>query len=256
MAIKKRKALLIDDYHLLSYEELDSTNAEARRLAEGGAVHGAFIWALRQTDGRGRNGRKWISAEGNLFASILLSPDCDISEIAQLSFVSAIAVRESIAPLLPEPELLLCKWPNDLLLAGKKLGGILLESFETVIDGYRKRWVVVGVGVNIDSCPEDEDIQATFLKEAGVELVSAKIVLSRFIHHFLQWYEIWRMEGFAHIRKYWLANCAGLGEQIYVQLPTETMSGKFTTVDEDGHLCLQLQSGIVKKISAGDVFLL
>lgn len=256
MAVKKRKALLIDDYHLLSYEELDSTNAEARRLAEGGAAHGAFVWALRQTEGRGRRGREWVSQEGNLFTSVLLNPDCPLAQIPQLSFVSAIAALDSLKPLLPEAASLQCKWPNDLLLSQKKLGGILLESFETVEEDECKRWVVIGLGINIDSCPGDTDIPATFLKNAGVELVSAKIVLSRFIHHFIDWYGVWENKGFAAVREHWLKHCVGLGEEIRVQLPEEVLHGRFDSLDEAGNLHLALQGGAMRQIAAGDVFLL
>ena len=112
--------------------------------------------------------------------------------------MSAIAVIDTIGPIINGGELA-CKWPNDILLNGKKIGGILLESFETMnmAPGHDNmvRWVVVGVGVNVDSCPTNTDIPATFLKEAGVEIISAKIVLSRFIHHFITAYDLWARKG-------------------------------------------------------------
>jgi BirA family biotin operon repressor/biotin-[acetyl-CoA-carboxylase] ligase len=252
------KPNLLNDYHLLSYDELDSTNDEARRLAEGGGSHGAVIWAKRQTAGRGRMGRMWVSAEGNLFCSLLLAPHCDQQTAAQLSFVTAVAVVETLKPIIPDGGELCCKWPNDILLDGKKIGGILLESFETadMTPGHDDmvRWVVVGVGINIDSCPTQTDIAATYLKDAGVEIISAKIVLSRFIHHFITEYDTWAKKGFAPIRKKWMAHAFREGKSIEVRLPKETHTGIFEGIDATGQLLLKPRSGKRMTISAGDVF--
>src|SRR5271154_795990 len=128
MAARKPKtnSNLLNDYHLLSFDALDSTNEEARRLANGGGCHGAVIWAKRQTEGKGRLGRVWISSEGNLFVSVLLQPDKPLKEFSQLSFVTAVAALEALEALIPEGRKLTCKWPNDILIDGRKLGGILL----------------------------------------------------------------------------------------------------------------------------------
>ncbi len=203
MPAKKPKtdSYLLNDYHLLSFDTLDSTNEEARRLAKGGGSHGAVIWAKRQTEGKGRMGRAWVSSEGNLFVSILLQPEKPLAELSQLSFVAAVAAIEALEALVPGDRLQ-CKWPNDILLNDRKLGGILLESFQAGDAGHS--WVVVGVGVNVDSHPPRTEFPACCLKDAGVELVSAKIILSRFIHHFIERYNEWNVKGFAPVRKRWL----------------------------------------------------
>lgn len=248
---------LLNDYHLLSYDEIDSTNEEARRLAEGGASHGAVIWAKRQTSGRGRMGRVWVSAEGNLFCSVLLAPNCEQNIAAQLSFVSAVAVIDTLAPIIPGGELA-CKWPNDILLDGKKIGGILLESFETadMHPGQERmvRWVVVGVGINVDSCPQNTDIPATYLKAAGVEIISAKIVLSRFIHHFITIYDLWAKRGFSPIRKRWMEHAFREGKAIEVRLPKQSLTGIFEGIDTSGRLLLKARTGKRITVSAGEVF--
>lgn len=256
MAVRKRKkALLLDDFHLLSYQELDSTNEEAKRLAEGGAAHGAFIWALQQTDGKGRRGREWVSQDGNLFTSVLLSPDCELALLPQLSFVASVAVFDSVAPLVQLNHPVHCKWPNDLLVNHKKLAGILLESFETFESAdLRKRWVVIGLGMNIEHFPQDVEFPATSLKEAGVELVSAKIILSRFVHHFIHWYSQWEEQGFEPIQKYWRENCLGIGQKICVRSHEDEKEGIFEDLDADGNLLLRCQQGELHKISSGDVF--
>ena len=252
------KSNLLNDYHLLSYDELDSTNEEARRLAEGGGSHGAVLWAKSQTAGRGRMGRLWVSAEGNLFCSILLQPGCAQATAAQLSFVAAVAAAETLESLIPDSDEIQCKWPNDILLGSKKIGGILLESFETpdIANASPKmvRWVVVGVGINVDSCPVNTDIPATYLKEAGVEIISAKIVLSRFIHHFITEYDIWAKKGFAPIRKKWLDYAFRIGKPIEVRLPKETHTGIFEGIDTNGQLLLKSRGNKRMSISAGDVF--
>jgi len=243
---------LLDDYHLLAFDTLDSTNEEAKRLARAGGAHGAVVWAKKQTGGKGRMGRSWVSHDGNLFVSILLKPGKPIAELPQLSFVAAIAVVEALTAVFEKDHKLACKWPNDVLLDGKKLAGILLESFPCEVDG--KYWVVVGVGVNVDSYPKDVQFPATCLTEAGVELVSAKIVLSRFIHHFIESYNEWSNKGFADTRKHWLKHAWGLKKEITAQLPEGAIKGIFYDINADGNLILKDEEGEKHTIYAADIF--
>lgn len=248
------KQNLLNDYHLLSYDVLDSTNEEAKRLADGGASHGAVIWAKRQTDGRGRMGRTWISSEGNLYVTVLLSPPCLLEECSQLSFVAAVAVLNTVLPIIPDNGDVCCKWPNDVLFDSKKLAGILLESFTTGNeDGEETQWVAVGVGLNIDSYPEEVAFPATCLRDSGVEIISAKIVLSRLVYNFIHAYDTWCNEGFEVIRKEWMENAYRLGFPTDVAVGDEHMFGTFQGIDESGRLLLQQSSGEVKAITAGDV---
>lgn len=250
-AKKSSDSNLLNSYHLLSFDELDSTNEEARRLAKGGGSHGAVIWAKKQTSGKGRMGRSWVSPEGNLFVSILLQPEKSMKEFSQLSFVAAVSAAEAIAPLLPGKQKLRCKWPNDIILDDKKLGGILLESFQT--DGGHS-WVVVGVGINIERFPTDTEFPATCLKDAGVEIISAKIVLSRFIHHFIETYNLWDAKGFAPIRKMWMSHAWNLGERVTARWPDNEVEGIAEGLDEDGSLLLALDDGGKRHIHAADIF--
>lgn len=244
---------LLNDYHLLQYDVVDSTNEEAKRLAGGGASHGAVIWAKRQTMGRGRMGREWISPEGNFYVSLLLSPPCELEKASQLSFVAAVAAADTLKQMIGEEGTIACKWPNDILYNGKKLGGILLESFNTAED---KQWVVVGVGINIDSYPEHVIFPATCVKEAGVEIISAKIVLSRFVYHFIARYDQWCERGFKDIRKAWLADAHRLKQKAEVVVGNQKLQGTFDSIDEAGRLQLKQADGTIRAISAGDVFFL
>ncbi len=252
---KKAESNLLNDYHLLSYDVLDSTNEEAKRLAGGGASHGAVIWAKRQTAGRGRMNREWISAEGNLFVSVLLNLTKDLETCAQLSFVTAVAVAETLEGIVPDSDGIGCKWPNDMLLNGKKLGGILLESF-TMPDelGKNRQWVVIGVGINIDSFPEHVMFPATCLKEAGVEIISAKIVLSRFIYNFIHRYDAWAKSGFKEIHAEWMNRAHHLKKPIEVIIGETQVNGVFDGIDNAGRLLLRQKSGVVTTVTAGDVF--
>lgn len=253
---RTRKAYrLIQDYHLLAYETLDSTNDEAKRLAQGGGAHGAVIWAKEQTAGRGRMGRSWVSKTGNLYCSLLLKPPFSLEQSAQLSFLSAVAVVEALLPLVLDNKELRCKWPNDVLLDSKKIAGILLESFSTVSEsGVKEQWVVVGVGVNIEHFPENTLYPTTCLRAAGVELVSAKIVLGRFVEQFIARYDQWVNEGFAPIRAQWLDYAHGIGASLTVRQGDEAEEGVFTGISETGELLLQCDDNRQVAIHSGDVF--
>lgn len=243
---------LLNDYHLLAFDQLDSTNEEAKRLAKSGGAHGAVVWAKKQTSGKGRLGREWISQEGNLFVSLLLKPEKPLAELSQLSFVASVALVEALVDMFGEEHRLACKWPNDVLLDDKKLAGILLESFPCEVDG--KQWVIVGVGVNVDSHPNHVQFPATCLTEAGVELISAKIVLSRFNHHFIECYNEWENKGFTAIRKRWLRNAWNMKKEITARLPDREITGIAQEIDESGCLIVKDKKGAKHTIHAADIF--
>ncbi|MBV8939405.1 MAG: biotin--[acetyl-CoA-carboxylase] ligase [Alphaproteobacteria bacterium] len=241
---------LSHEYHLLAFDELDSTNEEARRLARSGGSHGAVIWAKRQTAGRGRMEREWESREGNLFVSLLLQPGCDFATAGQLSFVAALAVRDTLLPLLPDTCTIQCKWPNDVLIDGRKVCGILLESFAPAPPN---RWVIIGVGVNVDSFPLEAMFPATSLKDSGVDLISAKIVLARFMHHFSERYGAWVEKGFDGIARQWLKSAWMLKRKVRVLLPQEELAGTFTGLEAGGSLALAMADGRRLVVPAGDM---
>lgn len=252
---KQAESNLLNDYHLLSYDVLDSTNEEAKRLAGGGASHGAVIWAKKQTAGRGRMGRDWVSAEGNLFVSVLLSPDCDLATCSQLSFVAATAAADTLASIVANEDDIACKWPNDILYHGKKLGGILLESFTTPDElGRERQWVVVGIGINVDTYPEHVMFPATCLRDAGVEIISAKIVLSRFVYNFIHGYDAWVKSGFKPVMKSWTKRAYRLGHPVEVIIGEKKIEGIFDGIDPAGRLLVRGDSGAIQGIAAGDVF--
>ena len=245
---------LLNDYHLLSFETIDSTNEEAKRIAIGGGSHGAVVWAKEQEEGKGRSGREWQSDDGNLFVSMLLRPGCDIEALSQLSYVAALAAYHTIEDVLGEDADIKLKWPNDLLVNDKKVAGILLESF--TIPGDDERWAVVGLGMNIESSPSDVRFPATSLKEEGVEIISAKIVLSRYVHCFIENYNQWSRRGFSAIRRQWQQAAWALKEQVTVQVGNDEIRGEFRGVDAEGGLIIQQSAKERLIVHAGDMFAL
>jgi BirA family biotin operon repressor/biotin-[acetyl-CoA-carboxylase] ligase len=239
-------------YRLAAFESLDSTNEQARKLASDGALDGSVVWAKSQTSGRGRNGRQWDSPEGNLYCSIILRPDMPVAEAAQYSFVTALAMGYALDGLLSDSVGLTYKWPNDLLLEGRKVAGILLES-SGASDG-RLDWLVIGAGLNIEESPAQPAYPATSLREQGVAPVTPHDMLCRFVEGFDHWRSRWRNEGLGVVREAWLERAARLGEEIVVRLPDRELNGCFDGLDENGALLLTMADGSSRAISAGDVF--
>lgn len=233
------------------FDLLDSTNDEAGRRARNQAPEGTLVVARRQSGGRGRRGRAWQSPEGNLYCSLLLRPACSPSEAAQLSFVAAVALAEALSSWLPEARIGL-KWPNDVLVDGAKIAGILLEA-ETSAKADRA-WVVVGIGVNVESSPTDLDQAASALSEVTAASPTPEAVLATLAPALLAWYDRWRREGFGPVRAAWLGRAAFIGERIRAQLGEATLDGVFEALDADGTLLLRLEDGTAKEIGAGEIF--
>lgn len=234
-----------------SLDEIDSTNAEARRRAESGATGPLWITAKRQTAGRGRRGRSWETGEGNLAATLLMVTERPAAEAAQLSFVAALAVADLAGAYVPPP-LVTLKWPNDPLIVGKKTAGILVESGPHAAGGL---WLAVGIGVNLATPPAQADRPATAFAEHMVAPPPSPILaLSRLVEAFERWRELWEQLGFAPIANAWTARAHGIGETCEARLPGETIVGVAEGLDADGALRLRTRSGIVRRITAGEVF--
>ncbi len=240
-------------FRVEAFASVGSTNDEAKALARSGAGEGTVVWALRQESGRGRRGRTWTSPEGNLYSSTILQPGRPPAEAAQISFVAALAIAETAAAVLPDSAPVLCKWPNDVLVNGRKLSGILLES-EAAADGG-PGWLVLGVGINLRHFPEGGDVAATSLAAEGAPPMTPAGLLERYLEALALWYGRWREHGFAPIRAAWMARARGLGEPIVVRLADRTLTGTFADLDSDGVLLLDRDDGAGRqRIAAGDVF--
>ncbi len=238
-------------FRLHHFETLGSTNDEAKALARAGAPEGTLVWAGEQTAGRGRRGRTWLSPRGNLYLSLVLRPAGAPAGAAQLGFVAALGLGDALALLTGPAMELRYKWPNDLLVNGRKLAGILLESENAASD--RVDFVVAGIGVNIIAAPEDVEFPATSLAAEGVIGITPAVLLGGFVRHFDIWARRWREAGFAPVRAAWLARASGLGERVRVRLERSTLFGRFLDLDADGALVLEGEEGR-RRIAAGEVF--
>lgn len=211
---------------------------------------GTVIQALSQTKGRGRHGRVWESPLGNLYMSVLLRPECDAAKAGQLSFVVAVAVSAAIDMVLAPGHVKTLKWPNDILIDGLKCAGILLES-ELKADGSVAA-IIVGVGVDIHGAPEGAIGLQKVTNEITVPVNKFRDMLLEKLGHY---YRLWQQDGFAPIRKLWLAQAQNLGKEITVTLGEKKMIGIFQDLDASGALKLAQNDGKVLDITSGDVYI-
>ena len=229
-------------------EETASTNDEAKAIAQKndkeaqgqGQGQGQWIAAETQTAGRGRGDRKWHSPKGNLYASWVGALNCPIGQKAQLSFSASLAVAQTTEHYLPNARLSL-KWPNDVLIEGKKFCGILLE--------IAREWLIIGIGVNLAEAPKEALYPAAAL---GAD-ISPKDFLQKLAENFDALKDTWQEEGFNSTRTLWLARAHGLGEEIKVRLPKQELTGKFKGINERGALELVREQKTII-VEAGDVF--
>lgn len=229
------------------YETLDSTSAEAKRRIAAGARGPAWIIALHQTAGYGRRGKAWAQESGDFAGSLLFSTEAEPGAFGQLSFVLALAVHDALSTLIAKGDMRI-KWPNDILVDGAKIAGLLLE----MVDAAGARMLVAGIGVNVVSTPSIDAYATTRLldyESAPMPPALAEAIDANFWAH----YGIWRADGFAPARREWLARAAGVGAEITVGLPNETLIGVFEDIDDSGGLVLRFDGG-TRIISAGDVY--
>jgi len=238
----------------LTFDEIDSTNAEARRRAEAGETGPLWIAARRQTGGRGRRGRTWETGVGNLAATLLMTTTKPPLEAAQVAFVAALAVAD-LASAYVTPELVTVKWPNDILIAGRKAAGILVES--GAIEPGRL-WLAIGVGVNLATPPTAAERPATsfadHILKPQAEPPSPDDALTALAAAFNRWIGVWDAFGFGPIAEAWTARAHGLGRSCMARLERETLEGVAEGLDSEGALRLRLAGGAIRRITAGDVF--
>ncbi|NJC42244.1 BirA family biotin operon repressor/biotin-[acetyl-CoA-carboxylase] ligase [Brevundimonas alba] len=239
---------------LLLLDQIDSTNAEARRRAEAGETGPLWISARRQTEGRGRRGRAWENGDGNLAATLLLTTRKPPAEAAQVTFIAALAVADLLDGYAP-PSLVTIKWPNDVMLAGEKVSGVLVESGAHPAGGL---WLAIGVGINLADAPTGTERPATALaRHLRGDVTSPPSIETAAAHlakAFAVWLERWQSLGFEPILDAWQARTAGLNGPAVARLGHETVEGRAEGVAPDGALKLRLADGTLRLISAGDVF--
>ncbi len=233
------------------FETIDSTNAEAARRAAAGDAGPAWLRAGAQSAGRGRRGRSWVSEPGNLYLTWYGVTSRPAAQAALLSFAAALAVADAVDNALGRKAALL-KWPNDVLVVGRKVSGILLES-GAMADG--RLWIAIGMGINVLSKPDDVAQPIAALTEfAGDKRLSADAIEPVLRRRLAFWATQLDAEGFAPLREGWLARAHGLGGPAVARIGAEEVSGVAKGISPDGALELELPDKRTRLISAGEVF--
>ncbi|WP_243721833.1 biotin--[acetyl-CoA-carboxylase] ligase [Meridianimarinicoccus aquatilis] len=234
--------------------EVDSTNAEAARLAPTLAGP-TWILGLRQTAGRGRRGRVWSDPPGNFAATLVMMPKGEPAQAALRSFVAALALADALTQVTARPEAISLKWPNDVLLNGAKVAGILLE---TTGQGGQMSSLAVGVGVNLTHAPDLDTLEPGAVSPTSVlSATGANVDPETFLcllgSAFAHWEDKLVTHGFAPLRLAFLDRAARLGEPITARTGRETFVGTFTDVDAHGALVLTTAKGR-QTVQAAEIF--
>jgi BirA family biotin operon repressor/biotin-[acetyl-CoA-carboxylase] ligase len=237
------------------FPTIDSTNTHAARLAREDAAEGTVVIADSQSGGKGRLGRSWVSPPGvNLYLSVILRPPVPAALVPQLNLLAAVAVAETIVQVCSLTPAI--KWPNDILLDGKKVCGILAEM-QTEAGALRA--VVLGIGVNLNAplsaFPEDLRDKASSLFLVGGQTVERPAFTAALLTHLEKLYILWLEEGFPALRLRWEHYAAGMiGRQITVAAPEGTVAGTVLGLDSDGALLVQEREGSMpRRVLVGDV---
>ncbi len=252
MASDKQRRISLGDIRHEALSDTASTNTECLARARAGDSGLLWVTAERQTGGRGRRGRPWVSERGNLYASLLLIDPAPMERLASLPLAIAVAVHHAIRSVLPPgAEPLEVKWPNDILIGRKKTCGILVEG-ERLADG--RHAVVIGIGINVSVMPDNPIYPVTCLRDQG-SAASPEELFAHLFASMAETLDIWDGgQGIAEVTARWRAVACGIGEKITVNLPDRSISGYFAGIDDNGLLMLDTGTGRMMPIAAGDVF--
>ena len=247
-------------YRLMAFDQAGSTNTEAMAHARQGGSGSTWFVTTEQTAGRGRRQRAWVAPRGNLASSVLEIMNIAPAVAATMSFAFGLAHESALRRVSVEASLrnagsdqlnYLLKWPNDVLVGGKKLCGLMVEA-EGMSDGCLA--VVAGIGTNIIAAPEGTPTPAVSLAALGVH-ISAEELFAAQSDAWVEFSGIWdNGRGFADIRKLWLERAYGVGGPVAIQTGTATLEGTFDTIDETGCLIVRTADGRRMPVTAGEVF--
>lgn len=231
------------------FDSLVSTMDEARSRVLKGTEEGSVIVASQQSQGRGRRGHTWESVLGNLYMTYITYANVPLVEAPQLSFVACVAVGQELRAFLPPTHSLSYKWPNDLLLNDKKVGGLLLEMVSSALT--KEMGYLIGCGLNLKHFPDQVRYPTTSFQNEGIYLSLEEVLLG--ISSSLQrCITLWQKEGFSPIQALWMECAAHLGRKISVNVEDKMYEGTFEGIDEAGLLILKTTTGRAKLV-AGEI---
>ena len=241
---------LPDFINVIKKESTGSTNEDIAHLAKQGAAPWTVVQALVQTSGRGRHGKSWDSQIGNLFMSLLLRPTVNRVRWGELSLLSAVTVASTLSDYI-DNQIIQVKWPNDVLINGKKIAGILLEVADSNVE---EPAVIVGIGINISKAPEKLEYPVSCINDYKTGHISADDVLITLLHHFVCWFHIWDDIGFGAIQDEWMRRAFKLDGSVSVENNNGvTAQYKFRGIDMEGAMLLDDENGKRSRLLAGTV---
>ena len=233
-----------NNYTIYDYLELESTNDLAMQLLNNNNLkHNEIILARKQTIGRGRYGKRWVSPSGNLYFSLIIDKKDNLATMSNLAFLSIVALGNTLIKLDNNINIQY-KWPNDLIKDNKKIAGILLES-------SKFNSIIIGIGINIVSYPKDIEYDAGKL---GIK-IRIEDLLTKIIDNFDILYNKWIDFGFTPIKNQWIEKAYNLNKVTCVNLNNKKITGIFQDIDDQGNLVLRLDDGSLKLISSGEVYI-
>jgi BirA family transcriptional regulator, biotin operon repressor / biotin---[acetyl-CoA-carboxylase] ligase len=238
-------------YNVTRFESAGSTNDLAKDAAKAEGPDGAVFWTPHQTTGRGTHGREWATPPGNLAVSILKRPQMPIRFAPQAALVTAVALADALCGMGLAPSRVKLKWPNDVMVDGCKVSGILVEGQAA---GHGVDWLVVGTGVNVLHHPAETRHPATNLAEAGFN-TSIEEVLHRYLTAFETWWSRWQRYDFQVIQTAWTARTKHvLGEQLQLLQGRQMISARYKRLSPEGALVVEGPDGVEIQIVSGEVF--
>ena len=229
------------NFKLINFGLIDSTNNKIKSLLKGNTkLNNLCVSANNQTQGYGRRNSKWFSYKGNIHLSILIKPNCVLTKINQLSFLSAVSFGDIITPKLKN-NIIKYKWPNDILLNRKKVGGIIIESSTNL--KKKVKWIIIGIGININYFPilEKETIKATSLNKENI-FIDKNTLLDQLSNQFFKNYIKWKKDGFKTFKKKWENNLIKKRNKIIIKKDGKFYQGSFSSLSDDGSLNLTINN--------------
>ena len=245
-AIGRQLATACFGREIIFYDTIGSTSTEANRLAYEGGSEGTVVVALRQSRGRGRLGRQWVSPEGGIYFSLILRPDKERRYHSQLVMVASVAAAKAIRRLTGAEARI--KWPNDIVVGGKKIAGILLESSA---DFENNVYVIAGFGVNADTDASDLPEGAASLRTLSGRRCSRAFLISGILNEFEIASEVYRRGDMEQIREEWISLSATLGTYVMCRDPGGNATGLAVGIDEAGALLIRTRRGDIEKKCSG-----
>lgn len=234
---------------IYSYEMTDSTMDVAHRLAQSGSPEGTVVFSEGQSKGRGRTGRQWFSPKGKgIYLSLILRPDLSPAEAPKITLVSAVAVALSMRKVTHLGALI--KWPNDILVNDRKACGILTEMSAEV---NTVKYIVLGIGINVNTAKGDLPKEATSLKHETGEEISRIVLAQDILRELERQYHIFKERGFKKIIEEWKGLSHTLGEEVKIACQGKKIEGVAVDLDSSGALVVRLDSGFTEHVTAGDV---